>query len=370
MQTCDVLIVGGGPAGSTCARALVREGADVLLLDKAVFPRDKLCAGWVTPAVFAVLEIDPADYSAGRTCQPITAFRTGRIGGPAVETDYGRPVSYAIRRAEFDHYLLARCGARLCLGETVKSVRQDASGWVINQRFSAPIVVAAGGHFCPVMRRLGDPAEGRSPVVVAQEIEFLLDARQMAACKVEPGVPELYFSPDLAGYGWCLRKGALLNVGLGREDGRGLSEHVRGFLRWLKQCGRVPPEIPNRFRGHAYYLYPHSPRRLSGEGVLAIGDAAGLAYAASGEGIRPAVESALMAAGTIRAAGGDYRGDRLKAYDEQIVARFGRRATRPPRHATLSSLRQLLAARLLSTRWFTRHVVLDRCFLRRHDRAT
>ncbi len=52
-RTCDVLIVGGGPAGATCARQLTRAGLDVLVMDKQHFPRDKVCAGWITPAVVA-----------------------------------------------------------------------------------------------------------------------------------------------------------------------------------------------------------------------------------------------------------------------------------------------------------------------------
>ena len=51
MDRCDVLIVGGGPAGSTCAGKLRQAGVDVLVIDKQVFPRDKTCAGWVTPPV-------------------------------------------------------------------------------------------------------------------------------------------------------------------------------------------------------------------------------------------------------------------------------------------------------------------------------
>ena len=90
MQTCDVLIVGGGPAGTSCARALSRAGMDILLLDKAVFPRDKVCAGWVTPVVFAELEIDPIEYSRGRICQlhradgPCAPRRGRRFRSPTV----------------------------------------------------------------------------------------------------------------------------------------------------------------------------------------------------------------------------------------------------------------------------------------------
>src|SRR5262249_59691015 len=98
MDACDCLVVGGGPAGSSCARALVQAGMDVVVLDKATFPRDKICAGWITPAVVAELDLDLADYGRERTLQPITGFRTGLIGGKPVGTSYGHAVSYGIRR--------------------------------------------------------------------------------------------------------------------------------------------------------------------------------------------------------------------------------------------------------------------------------
>jgi flavin-dependent dehydrogenase len=59
MKTTDVLIVGGGPAGSSCAWRLNQRGVDVLLLDAQDFPRQKLCAGWITPQVLTDLQIDP-----------------------------------------------------------------------------------------------------------------------------------------------------------------------------------------------------------------------------------------------------------------------------------------------------------------------
>ncbi|HML18716.1 MAG TPA: FAD-dependent oxidoreductase, partial [Bryobacteraceae bacterium] len=107
------MIVGGGPAGSSCAWELRRSGLDVAILDKQVFPRDKVCGGWITPSVFSELEIDPSDYAQGRLLQPITAFRIGCIGGTSVDTEYGKTVSYGIRRCEFDDYLLRRSGARV-----------------------------------------------------------------------------------------------------------------------------------------------------------------------------------------------------------------------------------------------------------------
>src|SRR5690349_12740904 len=75
VESCDVLIVGGGPAGSSCAWRLKQAGLDVLVLDKSVFPRDKVCAGWVTPQVTEALQFDLNDYKRrDRTFQPITGF--------------------------------------------------------------------------------------------------------------------------------------------------------------------------------------------------------------------------------------------------------------------------------------------------------
>lgn len=363
-----MLIVGGGPAGSSCAWALGGMGMNVLVLDRAAFPRDKVCAGWVTPAVFAQLQIDPVEYGKGRTCQAITGFRTGRIGGRKTIVDYGHPVSYGIRRREFDQYLLERCGARMYLGKAARTFRRTGENWTVNDSYRAPILVAAGGHFCPIAQKLVDIADRRAPLVAAQEIEFPLDPRQQAACAVEPNIPEIYFCDDLAGYGWCFRKGNFLNVGLGREDRRLLHQHVARFRDWLVRRGRIPPDTPSKFRGHAYYLHGHSPRRLSDDGLLVVGDAAGLAYAQSGEGIRPAIESGRIAARVIAAAKGDYHRDSLKAYDEQIIARFGRRGSiGSGRWALPGTIRRLLGTKMLSNRWFVRRIVLDRWFLHTHQ---
>ena len=62
MQSWDVMIVGGGPAGSSAAWHLRRGGASVVVIDKEPFPRLKLCAGWITPEVVQDLAIDPHTY--------------------------------------------------------------------------------------------------------------------------------------------------------------------------------------------------------------------------------------------------------------------------------------------------------------------
>jgi flavin-dependent dehydrogenase len=366
MDRCDILIAGGGPAGSSCAWGLRDSGLDVAVLDKQRFPRDKVCGGWITPQVLKVLKIDPVAYARERTLQPITGFRTGSIGTRApLYTDYGKPVSYGIRRREFDEYLLRRSAvgrdnARVHEGVGLASIERDGSGWIVNGNLRARLLVGAGGHFCPVARYFGPKATVTA--VVAQETEFEMDERQQASCRVRGTTPELYFCPDMKGYGWVFRKGNFLNIGLGRADAHGLPEQVGGFVRFLAGMG-MPAGMPP-MRGHAYFLYGTSQRRVAGDGFLLIGDALGLAYPQSGEGILPAIESGLLAAETVLAAQGNYAEAQLAPYTAQLARRFGNgdrltgiAGSLPPR------LIQLAAARLLETRWFVRNFVLDSWFL-------
>ena len=103
-----------------CVGVTARGPRDVAILDKRVFPRDKICGGWITPAVLNELRIDPLEYARDdHVLQSITGFRTSWMGGPEVQTDYGRTVSYGIRRFEFDEFLLQRCGARVFQGESL-----------------------------------------------------------------------------------------------------------------------------------------------------------------------------------------------------------------------------------------------------------
>jgi geranylgeranyl reductase family protein len=367
MESCDALIVGGGPAGSSCAWELRRHGLDVMVMDKANFPRDKVCAGWITPAVVEALQLDTEDYARQHVLQPITAFRTGLIDGREVETRYPATVSYGIRRCELDGYLLQRSGARLLQGQSLESMERRGSGWLVNNAITAPLVIGAGGHFCPVARFLGARVGAGEPAVTAKEVEFEMSAAQRDACRVTGDTPELYFCRDMKGYGWCFRKGNHLNIGLGREDNHRLSEQLKHFCEFLKLRGRIPKDIPDSFHGHAYLLYGHAVRKQLEDGVLLVGDAAGLACPQSGEGIRPAVESGLMAAATILETRGDYRRQQLQPYASRLVARFGA----PSATAGIGpeSLRNFLAGILLGNKWFTRHVVLDRWFLHNHQPA-
>ena len=146
MRQVDVLIVGGGPAGSTLAYYLAKSGLSIVIMDKETFPRQKVCAGWVTPAVMQELKIDLQDYARENLLQPIHGFRIGQLGQKLVESEYdGDPVSYGIRRIEFDNYLLQRCGAELITGTAFDTMEKTDQGWLVNDTIEAKLVVGAGG---------------------------------------------------------------------------------------------------------------------------------------------------------------------------------------------------------------------------------
>lgn len=363
MDYYDIIIVGGGPSGSTLANALRNCGKRILVIDKQQFPRDKTCAGWVTPAVMDSLNIDLEDYQKSRTLQPISRFRIGMMGQSPVENDHGEVVSYGIRRREFDAYLLDRVTSPKELGTAAKSITREGGNWVINNTWQAPLIVGAGGHFCPVAKLLGDGPGSHETVVAAKEVEFEMTPEQAERCLAQGDTPELWFCKDLKGYAWVFRKGNFLNIGLGREDNHKLSGHLEDFVDGMKATGRIPDDLPSRFKGHAYLLYDHAERPLVDDGIMLIGDSAGLAYTQSGEGIRPAIESALMAADLIWDLE-DFSAQSLQSYGEAIARRFGNRSD--GQESTLQVpdwVKMPLASTLMRSHWFTRKVVTEKWFL-------
>jgi geranylgeranyl reductase family protein len=362
----DVIVVGGGPGGSTAAWRLARAGLRTLLLDAAVFPRVKVCAGWVTPEALADVEVDPEKYPL--TIQPFTACGFA-FAGAHHETRWRRPASYGIVRSEFDHHLLDRAraaGAEVHERARVTAVSREKGGVrVVSARgtFTAPMVVGAGGHHCPVAKAFGEVSEDEE-VVVAQESETRLPPERRDA--IRDSAPVLYVEPDLKGYGWYFPKDDVLNVGIGVVAGPGadLPKRRDALLAALHASGHLPADLPiEPFRGHAYVVRRRAPRRLAGDDFCLVGDAAGLARDLSGEGIGPAIKSGILAADAVAAHA--RRGASLESYLRAIVSRYGpgepgwlgRQLGRLP-----DTLTRALVRGILATGATRRHLVLGGIF--------
>ena len=302
MDRVEVLIVGGGPAGSSCAWALGKAGVERLILDAEDFPRHKLCAGWITPTVVDLLEMDPATYPHSFLTFPEVSCEYH--GRRSVRRFTLRSVQHSIRRVEFDDWLLRRSGARF-QKHAVREIRRVDGGYVIDDRFQSKFLVGAGGTHCPVRRSQfpeGRPRH-REYQVAALEEEFFYPERD-SSCR-------LWFAENgLAGYSWFVPKGnGWLNVGLGAfskhldSSGPGLRDHWQSFVRKLSDLGLVKGHDLHP-RGHTYFVRPPA-QDVRHEGCFLAGDSAGLATRDLAEGIGPAIESGLLAARAI-VTGGPY----------------------------------------------------------------
>ncbi len=310
MDIRDVIIVGGGPAGSSCAWRLSSYGIPSLILDAQEFPRTKLCAGWITPKVMTNLEIDHASYPHGMVRLDrivVEYFGRWKSGSWAVPTR-----QFSIRRYEFDSWLLRRSGAQV-LKHRAREIRKENGGFVIDGLFRCRYLVGAGGTLCPVystfFREL-NPRPQEAQVCTLEE-EFELPERS-EMCR-------LWFTENgLPGYSWCVPKGdGWVNVGIGalasrlRESGLRLKDQWSHLTRKLSDLGLVRG---HEYRPGGYTYYVRSPAKVGQCGNCFItGDAAGLATSDLAEGIGPAVESGLRAAEAI-AGGGSYSLDGITSH--------------------------------------------------------
>jgi flavin-dependent dehydrogenase len=305
LRNADAIVVGGGPAGSTCAWKLVQAGLDVIVLDRATFPRTKLCAGWVTPEAMKDLELDPGDYPHSlMTFDKLRVHWKGLSASPAT-------TQYSIRRLEFDAFLLRRAGADV-VHHKVREIHRKSGSFVVDGNYRSKFLVGAGGTSCPVYRSLfaARALRDKRLQTATLEQEFRYDWS-------DPTCHLWFFDDGLPGYSWYVPKaGGYLNVGLGgiagrlRKDHGHLREYWRRFVRKLNRRGLVRYEQFDP-RGYSYYLRGNIESARDGDALL-VGDAAGLATRDMCEGIGPAIHSGLLAARAI-VSGEPYSLDRVNA---------------------------------------------------------
>jgi menaquinone-9 beta-reductase len=300
----DAIVVGGGPAGSTAARFLRRGGARVAVIDRAAFPRVKLCGGWLSRTFWDALEIPPREYP-GQLLEWSTCHV--RYGGD------DRAIAcrgWFVRRVELDDFLLRQSGADLHLETSVKDISRDADGvWTV-AGLRARHLIGAGGTYCPVARLLAPPRP--NDAVGVQEHEFRADRASVGRTRIgADGEPELYLHDDLRGYSWNVAKTDWINVGSGTVDAHEVrAAWARARMHFLA-AGHIPAESlpdlePRAMKGYTYYLY--HPAHLDSAarvapggdgGVYLVGDSLGLAHPLTAEGILPAVISGRIAAEAI-----------------------------------------------------------------------
>ncbi len=306
MERFDAIVVGAGPAGSATAIRLAREGARVLLADRARFPRDKPCGGGVTGRAVRELPcaIDPVVEDVVRTLEVRLRYRK------RFERRAERPLVLMTRRRRLDAFLAeqaAAAGADFRDGVTVEGLTIGPDGaelTVGGKRVGAPAIVGADGVNGKLARAAG--IGGGIVYGIALEGNGPLPARQQGRATVEVGVVP-------GGYGWVFPKDGQANYGVGgwASEGPRLREHLH------RLCLAYDIDIGGLTDLHGRRLPMRSTSAARRGSVLLVGDAAGLVDPLSGDGIYEALVSARLAAAAILAG-------RLEDYENELHAVLGR----------------------------------------------
>ena len=289
MERYQAVIVGGGPAGSALGYLLRKEGISACVIERSVFPREKLCGGMLTEKTADLLEeiYGTRDFPCRNVTSDVEIFMgTTRISYASV-----KPRLYLVERREFDNELIERykaAGGALREGVRVRDVdtRRRRLTLTDGTEIGYRVLIGADGANSRT-RKLVDP-----------------DYRANAFCaEATSPTPEasnpvrIYFGGMPGGYGWRFPKGGYDAVGIGGEIVKGYDMKA-ALIKFAEDAGA--PVEPSKIRG-AMISDGHYVRRPYKGSVLLIGDAAGLIDPVTGEGIYFALRSASYAASAIAA---------------------------------------------------------------------
>jgi geranylgeranyl reductase family protein len=279
VATYDAIVVGAGPAGSTCAFRLATAGASVLLLDRARFPRDKPCGGAVTARAMRELP-----FCIDEVVERVVSRFELRMHGRGFSRHSPTPLAYMTQRRRLDAYLVARAvdaGAELRDGTSASDIRQDG----VDDNHARVVIGADGAN--GMSRRSLDTQRWNA---VALEGNLCI-----ADASLERYAERLVleFGTVPGGYGWIFPKGDHLNVGVGgwKSEAPNLREHLARLCETHGFVGTALTDV----RGHHLPFRKRGSTLASGR-IALIGDAAGLADPLSGDGIYEAALSAKLAA--------------------------------------------------------------------------
>lgn len=339
----DVIVVGGGPAGSVMAWSLARRGVRVAVIERASFPREKVCGDFVEPAGLRILEAMGCGAALGARL-PITTNRVyfgprqayrGEI--PYYEGGHGLPRhGYIVPRDQLDTVLLERAeavGAVVHQGCSATEVSR-ADGLVsVGVRggketftLTSRLVIGADGVESLVARSAGLRRTDRRHIGVSQRA-------YLEGVDVEGGEATIWFDEDqIPGYGWMFpMPGGRANVGVGllsescERYGLSVPQAFAESVRRLKirHPGCAEVRLASRPLGGVVKMYGGIDRNHFDGGLL-IGDAGSFVDPMTGEGITQGMESALIASWTVLDAleQGRFEADALARFDRDFRRYF------------------------------------------------
>ncbi len=310
----DVAIVGAGPAGSSSAIFLARKGYSVALIDKAFFPREKLCGDFVSPINRPLLErLGVGEKIRRSEHEEVGNFRISTCSGEQtvipLPSQNGGFSGFGLRRFYLDHLLIQQAekeGANLCPGCRITALNRERDGWALTlerdvkpQNLLATFLLGADGRNSWVARRLGVKARYDRASFVA----FQLCLRGVKGVK---GEVQIHLFPG--GYAGLVGVGGeMVNLCFSLEKKKAaeassiealLENHLfrnpqlRAILHQAMEIGKARTTYPVYF----------PERRCFGDGFLLAGDAARVTEPVTGEGVYFALKGGELAAEAIHQA--------------------------------------------------------------------
>ncbi|PIN98259.1 MAG: geranylgeranyl reductase [Candidatus Diapherotrites archaeon CG10_big_fil_rev_8_21_14_0_10_31_34] len=346
----DVIVVGAGPGGSTCASFLAKNKVNVLLLDKAVFPRDKTCGDGISGKSLKVLK------ELGLK-EKIKSVKHGKIFGVTFSSPKGTVVNipfpekagktgvsskgegYAVKRIFYDNFLFQNSksfGVKTIEGFTVNSLIKDGEKVLGvkgtdskgNQKeFKSKMVVGADGATSIVSKSLGLNKIDFNHHITALRTYY-------SGVKDLKGTIEIHFIDSmLPGYFWIFPvEEGIANVGAGIIT-KDLKKNKVNLQQAMFDAIEKDPLFKERFKDAKMvspvkgWTLPLGSKRkkISGNGFLLVGDAASLIDPFSGEGIGNAMTSGKIASETILKAlkENNFSAEFLKQYEEILWKEIG-----------------------------------------------
>ena len=336
-SSCDVLVIGAGPAGCAAAIRLAQGGVRVVLVDQKVFPRDKVCGdGLISDALSALGTLGLRD----RVLSEAAPAKDLRVYPP-----YGRHVALrgefaCLPRERLDGMLAdaARDAGVTCVFGTAATGVLEDEGRVAGARFAVSraradvrsrVTVLATGANAAALRQFGLPVT-MQPGAVAGRAYY--EVPKDVAARFESLIIG-YDRQWCPGYGWIFPSpGNQFNIGVGLFTDGDNERRLREF--WGAFTTRFPPAVELLRSAKLVRAFRGAPLRtaMAGgsfgrPGLLAVGEASSLTYAATGEGIGKAMESGILAAGYAQEALTGVRqiGTLHQEYEREFRDRFASR---------------------------------------------
>ncbi|MBU1748574.1 MAG: geranylgeranyl reductase family protein [Chloroflexi bacterium] len=320
MRQVDVIVVGAGPAGASCACTLARAGARVILLEKETLPRYKACGGGVPVKTAELLGLDLSSVLEVRAA----GVRLTCAGHDTLTVRPVRELGWLVMRDRLDAlvaHTAADAGAELVEGRAVRDVEARADGVTVRaggNAYAGRYLVAADGAPSRLARAAGLATRSRPGLAIEAEVG-VTDAQREA----QGNLMTFDFGAVPGGYAWTFPKADHLSAGVCTSYPRlpGLRRCLDAYIAreaslrdplWLKAVGHLLPRGGTR-------------ERVGRGRVLLAGDAAALVDPLFGEGIYYAVRSGVLAAEVIRSAlagGPDAARTYQRAVDREFTADF------------------------------------------------